>query len=69
MLRARGVIIIADSPVYADAAARDAAWRRTRDYYAAAGAAHLADRYRGLVRDELVRAGLFRFVTVATGLP
>ena len=48
---------------------RDAAWRRSRDYYAAAGAAHLADRYRGLVRDELARAGLFRFVTVATGLP
>ena len=69
VLRPRGVIVIADSPVYANAAARDAAWSRSRDYYAAAGAAHLADRYRGLVRDELARAGLFRFITVATGLP
>jgi len=69
VLRARGVVVIADSPVYADAAARDAAWSRTRDYYAAAGAAHLADRYRGLVRDELSHAGLFRFITVAPGLP
>src|SRR5688572_10465954 len=29
VLRPRGIIVIADSPVYADAAARDAAWRRS----------------------------------------
>jgi SAM-dependent methyltransferase len=69
VLRRRGVIVIADSPVYADAAARDAAWRRTGDYYAGLGAAHLAQRYRGLVRAELADTGLFRWVTVAPGLP
>lgn len=69
VLRGRGVVIIADSPVYAGAPERDAAWQRTRDYYAGLGAAHLAHRYRGLVRAELSGTGLFRFVTAATGLP
>jgi SAM-dependent methyltransferase len=64
VLRPGGLLVIVDSPVYADAAARDAAWRRTLDHYRAAGAAHLAARYRGLLREELDGAGQFRFLEV-----
>jgi len=67
VLRPRGVLIIADSPVYADAAAREQAWQRTRAHYAAFDAAPLADRYRGLTRAELDAPGLFRFVAVSPG--
>jgi SAM-dependent methyltransferase len=65
VLRPGGLLVIADSPVYADAAARDAAWRRTLDHYRAAGAGHLAARYRGLLREELDGSGRFRFLEVA----
>jgi SAM-dependent methyltransferase len=68
VLRPGGVLIVADSPVYDDAAARDAAWQRTRDHYAAFGAAHLAARYRGLTRAELDAPGLFRFVAAVPGV-
>ena len=63
-----GVLIVADSPVYDDDDAREAAWQRTRAHYASFGAAHLAARYRGLTRAELDAAGLFRFVTVVPGM-
>jgi SAM-dependent methyltransferase len=68
VLRPGGLLVVADSPVYADAAAREDAWRRTRDHYAGFDAAPLAARYRGLIRSDLDRAGLFRFVTVTPGL-
>src|SRR5262245_36611195 len=68
VLRRGGLLVIADSPVYDDAAAREAAWLRTRDHYAGFGAAELAARYRGLTRAELDAPGLFRFVTVTPGL-
>jgi SAM-dependent methyltransferase len=68
VLRPRGVLIVADSPLYADAFSRHRAWQRTLRYYTDAGVGHLAHRYRGLTRDELDGAGLFRFVTVASGL-
>jgi hypothetical protein len=68
VLRPGGLLIVADSPVYADAAAREAAWARTQDHYAGFGAAHLAGRYRGLTRAELEAPGLFRFVTVSPGI-
>ena len=42
-------------------------WERTRDHYRAAGAGHLASRYRGLIREELEGHGGFRFVEL--GLP
>jgi hypothetical protein len=68
VLRPGGLLIVADSPLYDDGAARQAAWQRTRDHYATFGAAHLAGRYRGLTRAELDAPGLFRFVTVLPGL-
>lgn len=68
VLRPRGLLVVADSPVYTDALARHEAWQRTRRYYADAGAAELAQHYRGLTRQELDGSGLFRFVTVAPGL-
>lgn len=68
VLRPGGVLIVADSPVYDDDAAREAAWQRTRAHYAAFGAAHLAARYRGLTRAELGAPGLFRFVTAVPGM-
>jgi SAM-dependent methyltransferase len=68
VLRAGGLLIVADSPVYDDAAAREAAWERTRSHYAGFGAAHLAGRYRGLTRADLDGPGLFRFVTVSPGV-
>jgi SAM-dependent methyltransferase len=68
VLRPGGLLIVADSPFYEDAAARESAWQRTRAHYASFGAAHLAARYRGLRRDELDASGLFRFVTVLPGL-
>jgi SAM-dependent methyltransferase len=67
VLRPGGVLIVADSPVYDDATARDTAWQRTRAHYASFGAAHLAARYRGLTRAELDGPGLFRFVTAVRG--
>jgi ubiquinone/menaquinone biosynthesis C-methylase UbiE len=67
VLRPRGLLIVADSPVYDDAAAREDAWQRTRTHYAEFGAAHLAERYRGLTRAELEAPGLFRFVTITPG--
>jgi SAM-dependent methyltransferase len=68
VLRPGGLLIIADSPLYADAAARADAWQRTRVHYAGFGAEHLAGRYRGLTRRELDAPGLFRFVTISPGL-
>ena len=68
VLRGGGLFIVADSPVYHDAAARDDAWQRTRDHYASFDATHLAARYRGLTRAEIEAPGLFRFVTVSPGL-
>jgi len=68
VLRRGGLLIIADSPVYVDAAARQAAWTRTQAHYAGFGAPHLAGRYRGLTRAELEGPGLFRFVTVTPGV-
>ena len=68
VLRPGGVLIVADSPVYDDDVARDAAWQRTRSHYASFGAAHLAARYRGLTRAELDAPGLFRFVTAVPGM-
>ncbi len=57
VLRRGGLLIIADSPVYADAVARDQAWQRTLAHYTAFGAPHLAARYHGLTRAELDGAG------------
>lgn len=68
VLRPGGLLIVADSPVYDDGAAREAAWQRTHAHYAGFGAAHLAGRYRGLTRTELDAAGPFRFVTISPGL-
>jgi ubiquinone/menaquinone biosynthesis C-methylase UbiE len=68
ILRPGGLLIVADSPVYDGAAAREAAWQRTHAHYASFGAAHLAARYRGLTRAELDAAGAFRFVTVLPGI-
>jgi ubiquinone/menaquinone biosynthesis C-methylase UbiE len=67
VLRPGGLLIVADSPVYDDAAARDDARQRTLTHYAGFGAAHLAARYRGLTRAELDAPGLFRFVAVTPG--
>jgi SAM-dependent methyltransferase len=69
VLRPGGALIVADSPVYPDTAAREAAASRTRAYYDAAGAPRLAERYRGLTRKELDESGLFRFVAIAPGWP
>jgi SAM-dependent methyltransferase len=68
VLRPGGLLIVADSPIYDDAAAREDAGRRTQAHYAGFGAAHLAGRYRGLTRAELDAPGLFRFVTVSPGV-
>jgi len=68
VLRPGGLLIVADSPFYDDAAARADAWQRTRAHYADFDAAQLAGRYRGLTRAELDAPGLFRFVTVSPGL-
>jgi ubiquinone/menaquinone biosynthesis C-methylase UbiE len=67
VLRPRGLLIVADSPVYADEAAREAAWQRTRAHYAGFGAEDLAARYRGLTRAQLEAPKLFRFVGVSPG--
>jgi ubiquinone/menaquinone biosynthesis C-methylase UbiE len=67
VLRPGGFLIVADSPVYDDDAAREDARRRTLAHYAGFGAAHLAARYRGLTRAELDAPGLFRFVTITPG--
>jgi ubiquinone/menaquinone biosynthesis C-methylase UbiE len=67
VLRPGGVLVVADSPFYANAAAREQARERTRIHYERAGAAHLAGRYRGLTRDVLDGAGVFRFVTLSPG--
>jgi ubiquinone/menaquinone biosynthesis C-methylase UbiE len=68
VLRPGGVFLIADSPFYPDALARYRAWQRTLAYYTQVGAAHLADRYRGLTRVELEGPGLFHFVTLSPGI-
>jgi SAM-dependent methyltransferase len=68
VLQPGGLLVVADSPVYADAAARADAWQRTRAHYAGFDAAPLADRYRGLTQAELDASGLFRFITVSPGL-
>jgi ubiquinone/menaquinone biosynthesis C-methylase UbiE len=67
VLRPGGVLVVADSPVYADGVARHRAWQRTLEHYAAAGAPHLARRYRGLTRADLEGPALFRFVTLSPG--
>lgn len=68
VLRPRGALVIADSPVYVDARARHRAWQRTLQYYEAAGAEQLAHRYRGLTRAELDGCDLFRFITLTPGI-
>jgi len=68
VLRPGGLLVVADSPFYADNLARHRAWQRTLAYYTDAGAAHLAWRYRGLTRLELDAPRLFRFVTMSPGL-
>jgi SAM-dependent methyltransferase len=68
VLRRGGVLILADSPVYPDAASRDRAWQRTLSYYQGAGYPDLARRYRGLTSGELADNAWFRFVTVSPGL-
>lgn len=68
VLRGGGVFILADSPVYPDAASRDRAWQRTLSYYESAGYPDLAHRYRGLTRSELSDNRWFRFLTVSPGL-
>jgi SAM-dependent methyltransferase len=67
VLRPRGALILADSPVYPDAVERHRAWQRTQRYYAEAGTPDLAGRYRGLTRAELDGCREFRFVTVSPG--
>jgi ubiquinone/menaquinone biosynthesis C-methylase UbiE len=67
VLRPGGVFILADSPIYPDAEARDSAWQRTLAHYRAAGYPDLAHRYRGLTRAELEENGAFRFMTVSPG--
>jgi SAM-dependent methyltransferase len=67
-LRPGGLLIVADSPFYADGAAREAAHARTRAHYATFGAEPLASRYRGLTRAELDASDLFQFVAVSPGL-
>jgi ubiquinone/menaquinone biosynthesis C-methylase UbiE len=68
VLRPGGGLVIADSPVYVDAQTRHRAWQRTLTYYGAAGAEHLARRYRGLTRAELDGSRLFRFITLTPGI-
>ena len=68
VLRPGGVFILADSPVYVDAFDRHRAWQRTLRYYTEQGAPHLAERYRGLTRQELDACGFFRFVTMSPGV-
>ncbi len=68
VLRRGGVLILADSPVYSDAASRNRAWQRTLSYYQDAGYPDLARRYRGLTRSELADNPWFRFLTVSPGL-
>jgi SAM-dependent methyltransferase len=68
ILRPGGVLILADSPIYPNAAARDRAWQRTLTYYRGSGHPELARRYRGLTRAELNDCRLFRFLTVSPGL-
>jgi len=68
VLAPRGVLIVADSPVYTDAIARARAARRTEAYYRDMGEPGLAARYRGLTRAELDGPGLFRFVTLFPGV-
>jgi len=67
VLDAHGALVLADSPVYADALARHRAWQRTRQYYTGVSAPHLAGRYRGITRAELDGCGRFRFVTLTPG--
>jgi SAM-dependent methyltransferase len=67
VLRPGGVLILADSPIYADAVERHRAAERTRRYYAEAGTPGLAARYRAIVRTELDGCDLFRFVTISPG--
>jgi ubiquinone/menaquinone biosynthesis C-methylase UbiE len=67
VLRRGGVLILADSPVYPDAEARDRAWRRTLSYYQKTGYPALARRYRGLTRAELEDDKSFRFATIIPG--
>jgi len=67
VLGERGALIVADSPLYADALARHRAWQRTLRYYTEAAAPHLAGRYRGITRGELEGCRRFRFVTLTPG--
>jgi len=64
----RGVMLLADSPFYADDAAREGGALRTAAYYASLGEGELASRYAGLTRAEIEAPGLFRFVTLAPGI-
>jgi SAM-dependent methyltransferase len=68
VLRRGGLFILADSPVYADAASRDRAWQRTLSHYQRAGYPELARRYQGLTAAELADNPWFRFATVSPGV-
>jgi SAM-dependent methyltransferase len=68
VLRPGGAFLLADSPFYPSALARHRAWQRTLAYYSGAGTPHLAQRYRGLTREELEGCGRFQFVTISPGV-
>jgi len=67
VLSPRGVLVVADSPVYPDAIARARAARRTQEYYRQRGEPLLASRYHAFTRAELDGQNQFRFVTLAAG--
>jgi len=67
VLRRGGVLILADSPIYATALARDRAWERTLAYYTSVGHPELAQRYRGFTRDDLRHNDDFRFLPISPG--
>jgi SAM-dependent methyltransferase len=67
VLSRRGLLILADSPIYATPATRDQAWQRTLAYYERAGFPELAQRYRGLTRGELRGCPTFRFFRLSPG--
>jgi SAM-dependent methyltransferase len=67
VLQPRGVLLIADSPIYPDAITRARAARRTQEYYVNRGEPLLATRYHAFTRAELDGQAQFRFVTVAAG--
>ena len=61
VLRPSGRLLVMDSPVYPEAAARAAAHARTRAYYARAGFPELAQNYSGLFAAQFENRRDFRF--------